>query len=84
MDLKVYGPTCICGYSFKHPIHLQHNGDVCDFLAFPCSCGSWHSENYVEEENAKFIARISIPGYQPTEWETTVIKIMTDGLMELG
>lgn len=73
------GPLCVCGRMFKHPIHLQHNGDVCDILMFPCSCGSWHSKAYVEEENVEFMRRISTPGYQPTELESEVIKIMTDG-----
>lgn len=72
-------PYCYCGHEFKHPIHLQHNGDVCDILMWPCVCGSWHPDTYVEEENAKFIQRISTPGYQLTEAEAIVIKIMTDG-----
>ena len=74
------GPMCECGRFFKHPIHLQHNGDVCDILMFPCSCGSWHSQTYEADENARFMQRISTPGYRPTELESEVIKIMTDGL----
>ena len=73
------GPWCFCGLEFKHPIHLQHNGDVCDILMFPCSCGSWHSKSYEADENERFLQRISTPGYQPTELESEVIKIMTDG-----
>ena len=74
-----WGPMCSCGHLFKHPIHLQHNGDVCDILMFPCSCGSWHPNDYVDSENVRFMQKISAPGYQPTELESEVIKIMTDG-----
>jgi hypothetical protein len=75
----VLTPMCTCGYKFKHPIHLQHNGEVCDVLMFPCTCGSWHSDTYEADMNIGFMERISTPGYQPSEMEAIVIKVMTDG-----
>jgi len=72
----VNGPICECGQLFRHPIHLQNGGEICDIVFYPCVCGSWHPKDYEEQANREFKIRISQPGYQPTEYELEIIKLI--------
>lgn len=71
-------PVCECGYKFKHPIHIQNNGVVCDPWWTPCVCGQWHDVNYVEETNRIFTEHISTPNYVLSDFEAEIVKLMTE------
>lgn len=74
---KVVLSPCACGYDFKHPIHVQKDGIVCDNFII-CACGVWHDANYEDKVNEDFKNRISVPGYVLNEQELEIIKILVE------
>lgn len=78
IDHGYESPVCDCGHGFRHPIHIQNGGEICDAWGLPCACGSWHNRDYVDETNRRFMDRVSNPNYVPNELETEVIRLMAE------
>jgi hypothetical protein len=70
--------ACICGYGFKHPIHIQNGGVVCDITNLICACSAWHGYDYEDQVNEAFKMKISVPGYVLNKFEAEIIRILVE------
>ena len=68
-----------CPYEYKHPIHIQKDGEICEQLwSAICTCGSRHNITYEEDVNINFITKISTPGYLLDSADVEIIKAMME------
>lgn len=78
------GAACTkCGKNAWTILHIQHNGQVCDAVNWPCACGSMHYDGEMDQKirmantnYSEWLRKVSAPGYVLTKDDKDILEAL--------